>query len=195
MPNDKSAAPDQSQGNQTGTAAPVKRHLPIGGPADAPDDVGSISPPAKGMVSGPRTPVPDREAAEGAGGTTLMPGQRETFVLSRDGQTPVFADGGTGNREAIAVFSNREHAVLYLQVARWDDYKLESLSPRQLAGLLQGIRGQGVQHAMVNPNRREQERGVEQPLLHLERTPDMSGENLYEEVQDIGARRGASTHV
>jgi len=126
-----------------------------------------------------------------------MADQRAAYALRRRGQggTPVFNDGGTGGRDAVAVFSAREPALLYLQVARWDEYEVADLSPPDLADLLKAAQGQGVTHALVNPNRREQERGVGQPMLHLERTADQSGESLYDEVVAVGGSRPASTHV
>ena len=176
-------------------AGATQRFVPVQTEAPEPDRAPSQELPAKGMPSGPRT-VTDREGAA-ATGAVDMPGQRVAFVLRRKGQgdTPVFADGGSGGREAVAVFSARERAVLYLQVARWDDYELADLSPRQFGAFLRSVQGQGIKHAMVDPNRREQERGVEQPLLHLERTADQTGENLYEEVLTIGQNRTASTHA
>jgi len=126
-----------------------------------------------------------------------MTARRAAYVLRRKGRgdTPVFQDGGTGGRDAVAVFSLPESADLYLQVARWDGYEVADLSPPDLADFLKAAQGQGVAHALVNPNRLQQERGVEQPMLHLERTDGQSGERLYDEVMAVGGNGPASTHA
>lgn len=166
---------------------PIVRFLRVT-PGQAEEPLPGNGNPAKGLDNGEA--VGHDRWAESHTGQIEMPGQRVIFVLARrdaDGiETPVWADGGSGNQEAIAVFTAREMAVLYLQVAHWDDYRLADLAPRKLADCLLSARKEGINHAMVNPNRRDQVRGIEQPLLHLERIADRTGENFYDEIMTLG---------
>jgi len=166
------------------------RHVPV-----------RLGPPAEGYVSGappikegPRRPVSnmaDRspEAGKSFTGDVEATGERVTYLLVKAEQgeleTPAFPVGAQG--DAVAVFTSREQAVLYLQVARWDQYRIEDLTPTQLARWLENTATQGIRCVLVDPNYREQARGVEpQALLDLQALRDFTGENVFREVQALG---------
>jgi hypothetical protein len=119
-------------------------------------------------------------------------GEREVYVLVRRDQkeleTPVFRAGLQDDSEAVAVFFTREAAALFLQVSGWHHYRSENLTPSELSGWLQQAERDNVNSVLVQPNRQQQERGVEQPFLKLQDLPDLSGENLYREVQALAGR-------
>jgi hypothetical protein len=119
-------------------------------------------------------------------GEAQMVGERAVFVLAHKGEPalemPVMAaDGG----EAIAVFSTRELAILYLQIAEWNDCEVREVAPRHLAGLVQQAQDNGFFLLLVDPNRREQLReGEPQGTLDLKHLRELSGERIYQAILD-----------
>jgi hypothetical protein len=106
--------------------------------------------------------------------------RRELFVLARRDtprRTPVFR--ASGGEKAVAVFTDRDHAVFYLQVAGWGDFEPVGLSPLDLGDWLKQARDDGVTLVVVDPNRRAQLNGEPQPALSLEGRTDFSGDALY----------------
>jgi len=101
-------------------------------------------------------------------------------------ETPVFPANHQGAEEAMPIFSSRQAGGLYMQVARWDEYKLQDYSPRELSRWVHQFTQEGIRFLMVDPNRHNQARGIEQPVIDLNTLRDMTGENLYEEVRAAG---------
>jgi len=87
---------------------------------------------------------------------------------------------------ALPLFTRRESAVLYLQVARSDDYLVEALAPSQVSQLLNALHRQGIEFVVANPNRRHQEDGRPVgPIIPLKDFGfDSTGENIYQELHD-----------
>jgi hypothetical protein len=131
--------------------------------------------------------VSGREA-EARTGAPDMAGRHVIYVLAcRHGNEHPIAsvlDQDGNPCQAIMLFTHREAAALYLQVARSDEYEVITLSPQETAGLVRTVQSLGVQCIVVDPNRRHQEDGqpagpvVSIPALHY----DPSGENLYQEL-------------
>ena len=186
-------------GNGTpGDTSEIRRHLAV--------RLGVMS--SRSMSSGGGgMPVKGKnEAAEASGAmiadayhgrTPDKPGDREVFILVRHDeeppQCPVFVAGDAGQDEAIAVFSSREQAVLFLQVAAWEKpYDAMPLAPPELEELVEDARGQGVKFVAVDLNRQGQTRGTPQNVIDVEKLPDRSGENLYHEVWDLGNTPGVA---
>jgi hypothetical protein len=118
-----------------------------------------------------------------------MPGQHVLFLLVRkeDRTTPVLEIDQNGRTSsALPVFTRRESAVLYLQVARSDDYFVESMTPHQVSQLLKAFHRQGIEAVVADPNRRHQEDGRRAgPVIPLKDLGyDSSGENIYQEIHD-----------
>jgi len=182
----------QSSTQEAQGKAEVRRHFPVtlrAVPASTdPTNFGGM--PVKGGTKSSSTLEGRYE--EGLTGEADAAGGRMVYLLVRkgqgDGETPVFSAGPEHpDGDAILAFSSRDLAVLYLQVARWDDYKLLDIAPSQFSQVVQDARSNGIHYLMVDPNRLEQERGQEpQPLLGIERLRDLSGENLYQEVRALG---------
>jgi len=117
-------------------------------------------------------------------------GQRAVHVLVRRGQevstTPLFsiAEGGEG----VAVFSHREKAQLYLQIAGWDEtFEPATLSPPDLEKWLDEAKAEGVRFLIVNPDRNTQMKDVPQPALMLDGESKRSGEQAYLDIKELAA--------
>jgi hypothetical protein len=127
--------------------------------------------------------------AGAAAGEPVMAGTRAVYLLARNTgsnlETPI-VPVSSQDAEALPVFSTREAGVLYMQVARWDDYKLQGYSPRELGRWIEPFAEEGIRFLMVDPNRHDQARGMPQPVIDLETLGDFSGENLYEEIRAVG---------
>jgi hypothetical protein len=132
-------------------------------------------------------PLPEGAAAADE---PVMAGTRAVYLLARDSngnlETPFVPASEQSAQAALPVFSTREAGVLYMQVARWDDYKLQAYSPRELGRWAEQLAQKGIRFLMVDPNRHDQARGIEQPVIDLETLGDFSGENLYEEIRAVG---------
>lgn len=80
----------------------------------------SASPPVKGGMKTSGTA--EERFDEATVGEAEVRGERFLYVLVRDGaqgaETPVFDSGKAG--PVFLVFSNREAAVLYVQISAWD---------------------------------------------------------------------------
>lgn len=101
-------------------------------------------------------------------------------------ESPVFEAGENDQKEALAVFTDRDLAILYLQVARWEgNYSFAKLSPIDLEDWLAQARDEGIPFVMVNPNRNDQMSGQPQRVLILENQVDRTGQALYNEILRI----------
>jgi hypothetical protein len=173
-------------------AGAVRRHWRALEGQEAGSSTATGMPAKAGMKKdSPRTSgVASDRLAEAHTGEAEMVGERAVFMLAKKGERarelPVFAAGAEEGAEALAVFTSRELATLYLQVARWDDHEVRIVAPPQLSRWLQQARTDGIRFIMVDPNRLDQVRGKQQALLPLDRLHDLSGENLYQEIRSIG---------
>jgi hypothetical protein len=164
--------------------APVLRHVRLAlGDQLEPPAGGAL--PVKGGMKGHR----DRFDEAGQEPTPKA-GEREVYVLARaDGaevEMPVFPAGPNEAGAAAVVFTNRELATLYLQVARTDRYETRSVTPRQLTRWVMELEGHDVRFLLVDPNRSDQRRGAEpKARLALSGLRDRSGENLYQEIHSL----------
>lgn len=110
-------------------------------------------------------------------------GKREAYILTRGEETPVLPANPDSSEEAVLVFSTRELAELYLQVARWEDHTVTPLAPIELSQWLLQAREQGINAVLIDANRHDQERGIEPPVrVVLDQLHDFSGENLHHEL-------------
>lgn len=119
-------------------------------------------------------------------------GQRAVHVLVRRGEdvstTPLFsiAEGGEG----VAVFSHREKAQLYLQIAGWDEtFEPATMSPLDLEKWLDEAKAEGVRFVIVNPDRNTHVKDVPQPALFLDAESKRSGEQAYLDIKELAASR------
>jgi len=117
-------------------------------------------------------------------------GAQPVFFLSQRGadprQIPIVAAGETGEQDALLVFSHREKAKLYLQVADLEEeYEPVEVSPMVLGPWLRQCEKEGVHVAGVNLNRQKQSHGEPQPALMLSDVVDRADENLYVEIQAL----------
>jgi len=117
---------------------------------------------------------------------TETPGQRTIYILVRKteqaDETPVFRVKEQ-NADAVLVFTYREAALLYLQVARWTSYGVRELSPIELSQWVPALESSEVAFLIVNANRRHHERSDDlQNAIDVRRIQDLTGENLYQEV-------------
>ena len=180
----QSSAPANSSSAQA-PAAEVRRYLPIQ------MSEASVATQSHAMTSkGGNTngAAVTSRYDEALTGETDMAGSRKLYLLAHADadppETPVFAAGPDHPEDAVAVFSTREMAVLYLQVARWDDQHVYELAPLRFSRWVQNAKQQGLRYLMIDPNRHDQALGrAQQPLLDLHRVHDLSGENLYQEVR------------
>lgn len=169
----------------------VRRHLRV--PVTAP--TGSIG--TGGAHGG--MPMKGKVEAEQASGSMISdayhgrnadrPGVREVFVVVQGDETPVFAVGDEGKENAVAVFSSREKAVMFLQQAHWQPkYDPRDLSPPQLEQLVEQARNDGVNVLAVDFSHQGHTQSNPDNFVRLDRIQDRSGENLYREVWDRGNR-------
>src|SRR5437868_6963107 len=139
------------QQQQTPNTAPVRRHVTFRKLTDPDTPVGNQAT-AKGRDIGNRT-ANDR-LDDARTGQPDMPGRRAVTILTRVGddelKTPVFAAGEGGGKQAVAVFTSREKAILYLQVAGWKDYEVRDITPIELSDWLKQARAEGVDLAVVD---------------------------------------------
>lgn len=124
---------------------------------------------------------------------TATTGERAVYVLAETGDdqltTPVFYADESGMGEAVAVFTDKPHAVRYLQTADWSDkYDPATLSPSDLANWLKEVREDGITYVTVNPDRHSHLRGESQPVLMIGELVDHTPEALYREVAAIAER-------
>jgi hypothetical protein len=123
---------------------------------------------------------------------TASPGEpmthREVYVLARGGDRRrllVLPAGAGGQEKALAVFTDRDHAVFYQQSARLSDYEPVGLSPLDLRNWLREAPAEGVTLLAVDPNHLAQQRGEPQPALALEGLDADAAETLYREIQAV----------
>jgi len=139
------------------------------------------SPPRKGTRRAERTSSDRMNDAEPAGEHAL-------FVLAREGserlESPVWeADEG---QSAVAVFTDRNLAFLYLQASGWDrDHRPQEIAPIELGEWTRQARERGIRYVVVNPNYLHQNQGAPQMALDLNANPDQSGEALYQELRGM----------
>lgn len=122
-----------------------------------------------------------------------LEGKRAVYVLTRKDadhiESPVLNAGEQDEESAVLLFSDREKALLYMQVAGWDDYMPISLSPPDLRAWLSEARGDGIELAAVDPDRQDHLQGTPQPVLVLGEMVDESEDTLYREVLDLASGR------
>jgi hypothetical protein len=166
-------------------AAEPIRHITIQLPP-SPDFNTPSAPPLKGGMKADSTGVGREEETNRIG--TSIPGSHVVYVLARDSEkgdeTPVFPLQNATS-DAVMVFTRRESAVLYLQVAGWEDYKLRELSSLELGQWALSLQGDHVGFMLIDANRHDQTEGKE-PLraIALGEMRNLSGENLYEQMLD-----------
>jgi hypothetical protein len=141
--------------------------------------------PIKGTTEADRaTAAMEKAATQGPN----RPGVQEVYVIVQGGnETPVFAVGDGGRENAIAVFSLREKAVLFLQQANWQaKYDPRDLAPSQLQALVEEARKQGVQLLAVDFSHQGGTQTTPENTVRIDDLPDRSGENLYRTVWERG---------
>jgi len=165
----------------------ISRHVPVAFENDEAPLRPGTTPVKEFSPSGPRAAGRD---AERFTGEPDMPGQHVLFLLTRkdSGEMPVvkvsMADGE--DVDALMIFTRRESAVLYVQVARTDDYNVASFAPDEVRRMLKAMSKQGIDALLADPNRRHQEDGLPAGAVVDLSTigNDPSGENLYQEIFD-----------
>jgi hypothetical protein len=124
-------------------------------------------------------------------GRPHMAGARALFMLTRKESTgldtPVFSgDASEPGSEAILVFTSREQATLYLQVARWDNYQVRDFNPSDFSLLVRQARQDGLL-LLVDPNRQQQMTTAHgQAYFDPKDRGDLDGEALYAEMLALG---------
>jgi hypothetical protein len=129
-----------------------------------------------------------------AGGADAPGGKRGLYVLALRGpaelEVPIFEAGQGADRESVAVFTDRNAALAFLQTARWEDsHTFADLPPSALALFFQQARREGIDRVLVNPNRLAQLRGELQSALDLDAQADLSGGTLYRELWELAQGR------
>jgi hypothetical protein len=163
----------------------IRRHIPLHFNEEPPVARDGVAPVKEFSAQGPSVAGRDSERFTGR---PDMPGRHVLFLLVRkdNRELPVVeAVDGNERTEAVMIFTRREAAFLYLQVARSDEYSIESLAPHQASQLVKALRNQGIDALVVDPNRRREDgRSAAATLRLAELNYDSSGENLYQEVFD-----------
>jgi hypothetical protein len=152
---------------------------------EVPASASGGTPPVKGGMKSTGTAAGRQDEANT--GASEMVGDRSVYVLTRDAgqgeETPIVRAAPDGTDEAALVFSGRELAVLYLQVAAWTDYRVRELSALQLGAWAASLHRERIRYLMVDANRHHQEHGRDPgALIDLTRLADRTGENLYKEI-------------
>lgn len=150
----------------------------------------------QGMRGGAEADSLSAEQLEAARGSfQSATGERVVYALIRHdrdsaGSAVVHPDE-QGNEDALALFTDRNLAVLYLQVARLEEpHEVAALSPPELGEWLVEAKAQGINLVAINPARRPQLHRKPQPVLVLSDQPDFDGEHLYREVVSLADERG-----
>jgi len=100
--------------------------------------------------------------------------------------TPVFRAGESGDEEAVAVFTGRDQAQQYLDRAGWNETdEIGELSPDDLLRWLVEAEREGVQYAVVNPNRDRHLAGDQQAVLFLDVLGEESADSLHRQVAEF----------
>ncbi len=112
------------------------------------------------------------------------------FVIAKKGRdvldTPVFHAGETGEEETVALFTSRERAQQYLDLAGWERTdEVGELSPDELLEWLTDAEREGVRYVTVNPDRDSHLAGDPQPVLSLDSMGEESADSLIQAVADI----------
>ena len=103
--------------------------------------------------------------------------------------TPVFYAGSSGEEEAVAAFTDRTMAELYIDDAAWgDEYEVGELDPLQLLHWIVTMHTQGTQYLAVNPQRRRHLAGREQEIIVIEEKLAAFAESLTREIQSLAQR-------
>lgn len=97
--------------------------------------------------------------------------------------TPVFHAGPSDSEEAIAVFSDRNHAQRYIDDAQWSDqYEVGELDVFQLFRWIVKAYEQGTQYVTVDPNRQTHLAGQQQEVLIIEEKLASFAESLTRDI-------------
>jgi len=168
------------------------RHVAVNKFDRAPQATAGSAPAKEFAANGVRSAS---RAAEGQTGSPDMPGRHVVFLIARTdgGDYPIvrIVDQDENGGEAFMLFTTREAAILYLQVARSNEHSVVSVSPQEAAHLIQALRGEHVDWMVIDPNRRHQEDGLPAgPVISIKTFDyDPTGENLYQEIFDSASHR------
>lgn len=100
---------------------------------------------------------------------------------------PAFDAGGSGDEDAIAVFTGRRAADGYLRDAGWaHDHQVSEVTAVQLLDLIVDAHHEGVSYVTVNPVRQDQRAGEVQPMIVVEQQIADFAEQLTREVMAKG---------
>jgi hypothetical protein len=126
-----------------------------------------------------------REVPRASPGTPLT--HREVYVLSLGGprEALVLPAGAGGRDKALPVFTDYEHAILYIQSAGLRGCAPVSLSPIELGYWLRLAPARGVTLLAVDPSWLAQQRGEPQPALSLEGWGPDQADALYREIRAL----------
>jgi hypothetical protein len=103
--------------------------------------------------------------------------------------TPVFYAGSSGQEEAVAAFTDRKIAELYIDDAAWgDEYEVGELDPLQLLHWIVTVHTQGTQYLAVNPERRSHLAGTEQEIVVIEEMLAAFAESLTRDILSLAQR-------
>jgi hypothetical protein len=119
------------------------------------------------------------------------PGPQEVYVLGRTAgeqlKTPRWRTGDSGQQAVVAVFTGRDRAIHFLQVADWlKRYEPASLSPNELVAWLRDASAKKIDFVAVDPDRLAQQRDEAQPAMSLAKLADRSEEELYRDIAEAG---------
>lgn len=117
-------------------------------------------------------------------------GERAVYALTRKESrlldSPTLGVGEEDRLVGLPVFTTREKALLYLQLAQWDsDHVPAALSPADLKLWLDESRGSGINVAIVDPDRSGHLQGEPQPVLYLMEMADVSADALFSEIREL----------
>jgi len=140
------------------------------------------APPVKGDHENAESTAMGR-LEEGMSGGADSAGERAVWLLvKKGGQDSPILTAGEDNAKAVPIFTNRENAILYIQVTNDHSYAATPMAPIALGGWLKRMKDAGVKYLAVNVNRPDRIRTDVQPLLALDEYPDLSGENIHDEI-------------
>ncbi len=127
-----------------------------------------------------------RLAAKGASDSEAT----AAFVIAKKGRdflgTPVFHAGESGEEEAVALFTTRQHAQQYLDRAGWGQTdEIGELSPSDLLQWLVESDEDGIRYVTINPDRERHLAGDPQSVLSLDAMSEESAGSLVRQVTEL----------
>jgi len=175
-------ASQTDEATRTGPAPSRHVGLPAAGSSE-PSNRNAAPPVKAGMKTGNQDTALFGEAGTDPGEHST--GARSVFALARRngnaGEVPVF-HGSDG--DAVLVFSTREAAQLYRQIAEWDGYVLRELSALELSDWSQALLANETPLLLIDVNRHHHQADGDFPhrAVDLRTVQDLSGENLFQEI-------------